>query len=342
MRYLIFLCYLILPVTAYSQKEFQLDTFRLHTDATIRGLSVVNDSIIWLSGSHGYISRSTNGGRTFEVKKINGYDSLDFRDIEAFDEKEAVVLNAGSPAYIFKTNDGGITWKLVYINKQKEIFLNGMDFWNQKKGMAFSDPLNGKMFLLRSDDGGNKWKEVSFKDCPQLQSGEAGFAASGTSIRTVGEGYAFIGTGGKAAHLFSSEDYGETWKKFSCPIIKFKETTGIFSIAFKDARTGVVIGGDYTNDTLSTDNCFLTYSSGKAWRPPIKSPAGYRSCVEYISQTTLLATGITGTDISQDGGLTWKKIKNSTGFNVVRKAKRGTKVFFAGNNGAVGFLEPKK
>lgn len=326
---------------SFAQKEFRLDTFNLNINAGFRGLSVVNDSVIWISGSNGYVGKSIDGGTKFELKKIPGYDTLDFRDIEAFDDKTAIVMNAGSPAYFLKTVDGGITWKVVYKNADKKIFFDGMDFWNAKKGLAFSDPINGKLVLIKTEDGGNKWKEVPFKDCPQVQEGEAGFAASGTSIRTVGDGYAFIGTGGKAAHLFISENYGETWKKISCPIIKFKETTGIFSVAFKDMRTGVIVGGDYMADTLQKDNCFLTYSSGKAWRSPITAPAGYRSCVEYVSETNLITTGSTGTELSHDGGQTWKKF-SSIGFYVVRKAKRGNKIFLTGANGLMGAVEVKK
>jgi photosystem II stability/assembly factor-like uncharacterized protein len=326
--------------TIIAQKEFQIDTFNLESKSNIRGLSVVNNDIIWVSGNNGFVEQSIDGGKKWSVKKIPHADSTDFRDIEGLDEKTAIVMNAGSPAVFYKTTDGGVNWKVVYQNDDKKIFFDGMDFWDDKKGLAFSDPIDGKLFILETNDGGKSWKEIPAKDCPQMQDGEAGFAASGTSIRTTGEGFAYIGTGGKAAHFFSSEDYGKTWKKFSCPIIKFKKTTGIFSIAFKDSRTGIVVGGDYALDTLSKDNCYLTFSGGKNWKLPFKPPIGYHSCVEYITQTHVIATGTAGTDISYDGGQTWDKL--SYNFNVVRKAKRGNKVFLAGNDGRIGVLNIKK
>ena len=213
-----------------------------------------------------------------------------------------------------------------------------MDFWDTKRGIAFSDPVEGKLFLIETNNGGAKWNKIPFRDCPQMQDGEAGFAASGTSIRTVGDGYAYIGTGGRSAHVFSSDNYGRTWKKFPCPILKGKESTGVFSLAFRDGRTGIIIGGDYNSDTLSKDNCFITYNAGKSWKPPLQSPSGYRSCIEYITSTLLIATGTTGTDLSRDGGNTWKNI-SSVGFNVVRKSKKGGKVFFAGNHGLIGMVK---
>ncbi|HKR03280.1 MAG TPA: oxidoreductase [Bacteroidia bacterium] len=324
----------------FAQKEFQIDTFRLESNSNLRGLSVVNNDVIWVSGNNGFVALSTDGGKKWSVKKIPDADTSDFRDIEGFDDKTAIVMNSGTPTVFLKTTDGGLNWKVSYKNDDKKIFFNGMDFWDEKRGIAFSDPIDGKLFLIATNDGGKSWKEIPYKDCPQVQEGEAGFAASGTSIRVTGEGYAYIGTGGKAAHLFSSDDFGRTWKKFSCPIIKFKETTGIFSIAFKDLRTGVVVGGDYASDTLSKDNCYLTFSGGKNWKLPFKSPTGYHSCVEYITQTYVIATGTAGTDISYDGGQTWNKLNHN--FNVVRKAKRGTKVFLAGHKGTMGVLEYKK
>lgn len=334
----IFLSGFVLIVNySFAQKEFQIDTFNLDVNSDFRGLSVVNDDVIWISGSNGYVGKSFDGGKNWEINQIKHYEKLDFRDIEAFDNKTAIVINAGSPAFILKTFDGGFSWKVVYANISKEIFFNGMDFWDDKKGIAFSDPIEGKLFLIETNNGGNVWKRIPYQDCPQVQDSEAGFAASGTSIRVTGDGYAFIGTGGKAAHLFTSENYGRTWKKFACPILKFKESTGIFSVAFRDGRTGMVIGGDYKSDSLSKDNFFLTFNGGKSWKPPVVAPSGYRSCVEYITQTHLVATGPSGTDISHDGGQTWKKISNA-GFNVARKAKKGNKVFLAGAKGLVGVL----
>jgi len=340
-KIILFVCLLFSCKGLLAQKEFQIDTFNLPERSGIRGLSVVKNDIIWVSGSNGFVALSMNGGKSWEIKPIPSYEKYDFRDIEAFDDKIAIVMNSGNPSVFLKTTDGGLNWKLAYKNEDKKIFFNGMDFWDEKRGIAFSDPVDGKLFLIATNDGGKSWKEVPFKDCPQVQEGEAGFAASGTSIRVTGDGYAYIGTGGKAAHLFSSDDYGKTWKKFSCPIIKFKESTGIFSIAFKDLRTGVVVGGDYNADTLSKDNCYLTFSGGKSWKAPFKSPAGYHSCVEYVTQTYLVATGTSGTDFSYDGGQTWNKLTN-TGFNVARKSKKGTKVFLAGNNGIMGVLDYKK
>ena len=338
MRFFSFLILIFICKFSFAQKEFQIDTFSLQVNSSFRGLSVVNDDVIWISGSNGYVGISTDGGNRFYINQIIGFEKFDFRDIEAFSDKDAIVMSAGSPAVFLKTKDGGASWKITYSNNTKEIFFDGMDFWDDKKGIAFSDPIDKRLFIIKTEDGGKSWKEIPFGNSPLMQDGEAGFAASGTSIRVTGDGYAFIGTGGKAAHLFTSDDFGKTWKKFSCPMIKFKESTGVFSLAFRDGRTGMVAGGDYAADTLSKDNFFLTFNGGRSWKSPFKVPLGFRSCVEYITQTWLIATGSSGTDISYDGGQTWKKL-SVIGFNVVRRAKKGKIVFLAGNKGLIGVLK---
>jgi photosystem II stability/assembly factor-like uncharacterized protein len=329
---------LLLPTLASAQKEYVLDTLRMASRVHFRGLSVVNDRVIWICGNGGFVCRSEDGGQTFDTMRVAGFETSDFRDIEAFDDRTAVVMAAGAPAVILRTADGGRKWKTVFRDDRPEVFLNGMDFWDDKRGLAFSDPVDRKLLLLATANGGASWKEMPYRDRPQVQDGENGFAASGTSLRAVGEGHAFIGTGGRAAHVFTSADYGKTWSKKPCPVRKGK-TAGIFSLAFKDARTGVIIGGDYENDTASAANCLLTYNGGANWKPPLVSPRGYRSCVEYINQTTLVATGPTGTDYSRDGGNTWKPV-SSAGFNVVRKARKGQRIFLAGGDGLVGIITP--
>ena len=117
------------------------------TKTTIRGLSVVTDNIIWVSGSNGTVGRSNNGGKTWNWMTVKGFEKNDFRDIEAFDAATAVIMSVAEPAYILKTNDGGETWKVVYENKTKGMFLDAMEFWNEQAGIVIGDPIDGKFFI---------------------------------------------------------------------------------------------------------------------------------------------------------------------------------------------------
>src|SRR6266513_2088987 len=73
------------------------------TKSSIRGLSVVNDNVAWVSGNNGTIGKTTNGGKTWKWITVKGFEKNDFRDIEAFDAATAIIISVGEPAYILKT-----------------------------------------------------------------------------------------------------------------------------------------------------------------------------------------------------------------------------------------------
>ncbi len=307
-----------LPFWATAQK-YQLKPLFTDAKTSMRGLSVVNKNVIWVSGSRGTIGKSIDGGKTWQWIQPKGYEKLDFRDIQAFDHQKAIVVNAGSPAYILSTVDGGKTWRENYKNIDSAAFFNGMDFWDGQNGMVFGDPMNHKMQLLRTDDGGLTWKNISEQLKKPMQVGEAGFAASGTSIKTAGNGKVWIATGGVVSNIYHSANYGKSWKVFKCPILQGESSTGVFSIDFFDENNGVAVGGNYLNDKDNQNNVLLTHNGGKKWKKPDQPVSGYRSGVVFVTKDFLVATGTSGTDISTDGGKRWQNISNLS-FNAVKTA----------------------
>ncbi len=302
------------------------------TKTSLRGLSVVNDNVVWVSGSGGTVGRSNNGGKNWNWFTVKGFEKTEFRDIEAFDASTAIIMGIAEPAYILKTTDGGETWKVVYENKTKGMFLDAMDFVGEKYGMVVGDPINNKVFLAETYDGGETWKEYDGKLV--ADSGEAFFAASGTNIRLFPNKEFFLASGGLRSRLFTNNE------SFTLPIIQGKETTGANSVAvytkpnLKSSNQMIVVGGDFNADTSSFKSCYYTNDGGKSWKAPDVPPHGYRSCVEYLSQKDLLACGLNGVDYSSNGGKKWNWISKES-FNVCRIAKLGTTIYLAGNNGKV-------
>lgn len=332
MKYLI--CYIFfLPFIGLAQ-SYKLIPLTTGTNTSIRGMSVVSDEIAWVSGSNGYIGKTVDGGTTWQWTQPAGYEKLDFRDIEAFDGLKAIIVNAGSPAYVLLTLDGGKTWTERYKNLDSAIFLDGMDFWDKKNGIIFGDPILNKMQLLRTQDGGQSWSNISENVKLEMAVGEAGFAASGTTIRTLPGGQTWIATGGAVARIYFSDNYGNTWKRFDCPILQGESSTGTFSMAFYNKKKGVVVGGNYLKDKEHLNNLLLTADGGKNWKRPLKSVNGYRSGVTYLNSSVLIATGVSGTDVSPDGGLNWYAISDA-GFNVVQKGKKSKLVLLGGNKGNI-------
>ena len=324
----IFFLFIIICANVHAQ---QIKILNTGTKTSIRGLSAVNDKIIWVSGSNGMIGKSIDSGNTWKWIQVKSFEKTDFRDIEAFDENIAVIMGVDTPAYILRTIDGGETWKLVYENKTKGMFLDAMEFWNEQSGIVIGDPINGKFFIARTFNGGNTWQNIPGNKYPLADSGEACFAASGTNVRKFGNDAACFVTGGLHSRLFIKD------KIIELPIIQGKETTGANSIAIKNKKTFIVVGGDFNTPGSIYKNCVISNDEGNTWTYPLTPPYGYRSCVEYIDKKQWITCGINGVDISNDDGQTWKWISKE-GFNVCRKAKKGKAVFFAGGKGNIGKL----
>lgn len=328
------LAFLLLSICLSAQTITLLNDNKL---VSLRGLSAVTNDIVWVSGNKGTVGRSTDGGRTWEWITVKGFETRDFRDIEAFNETTAVIIAVAEPAVILRTTDGGKNWDVVYENKNPGMFLDAMDFIDERHGTVIGDPIGGKMFLASTNDGGLTWKDADPKDLPAVDDGEACFASSGTNIRLLANfKYVFI-SGGRKSRVF----YNETPNVI--PITQGLESTGGNSIAVrqdKNSNSGrwIVVGGDFASDTTRARNCFISIDQGKTWISPTVPPFGYRSCVEFITEKDIITCGTKGVDISTDDGITWKNI-SPTGFHVCRKAKKGTTVFLAGGNGRIGKLE---
>jgi photosystem II stability/assembly factor-like uncharacterized protein len=304
---------------------------------SFRGLSVVNDRLIWVSGSKGTVGKSIDGGKTWNWITVKGYEKRDFRDIEAFDAKTAVIMAIAEPAEILRTTDGGKTWKQAFYDSAQGMFLDAMDFWNVRTGIVLGDPVNGKFFIARTFDGGVSWHQIPYNELPAADSGEACFAASGTNIRKLDRQSACFVSGGLRSRLFLRD------QPMELPIIHGKGTTGANSVAVLENRKLkggihlIVVGGDFSRDSSRENNCFLTNDGGKSWIAPSTSPNGYRSCVEYINQTKLICCGTSGVDVSEDSGMNWRLISKLS-FHVCQKAKNGKSVFLAGNDGRIARL----
>ena len=298
--------------------------------SSMRGLSVVDDKTIWVSGSGGMVGRSVDSGNTWKWMPVKGFEKTEFRDIQAFDEKTAVIMAVDAPAYILRTIDGGENWQTVYENKTKGMFLDAMEFWNEESGIVIGDPIDNKIFIARTFDGGKNWRDIPDHYKPLADSGEACFASSGTNIRALTKSEAVFITGGLSSHVFIRD------KKINMPMIQGKKSTGANSIAVKNKKTLIVVGGDFATKDSTTLNCAITTNGGKTWTVPSIPPHGYRSCIEYLGKSAWITCGINGVDITVDDGKIFNWISRD-GFNVCLKAKKGNAVFFAGN-GKIGKL----
>jgi len=310
----------------------------------LRGASAVSREVAWASGASGTFLRTTDGGRTWRAGHVPDADSLDFRDVDAFDADTAFLLSIGDgdKSRIYKTTDGGLHWTLQFQNRRPEAFFDCMAFWDRSRGVAVSDPVGGRFLVITTNDGGRTWSEVDAARMPAARPGEGAFAASGTCVAVAGTSDVWFGTGGpEGARVFRSTDGGRSWDASEAPLAKGK-TAGVFSLTFWDALHGVAVGGDYTKERDATGSAALTDDGGRTWRPVgDRRPGGYRSCVALIRGArgpSLVAVGPSGSDYSSDGGRTWSAF-GAGGFHALSVA-RGRRVAWAvGEGGRVARLD---
>ena len=299
---------------------------------SLRGLSVVNDQIIWVSGTGGTVGLSTDSGESWKWIQVPRNEKTDFRDIEAFSDLEAVIMGITEPAVILRTTDGGKNWTTSLEDSAKSVFLDAMDF-SGNEAVLVGDPDSGKIYLAMSSDRGKSW-EKSASDLEDAASGEAFFASSGSNIRFIpGEGFVLV-SGGKKSSLYLSGG------KYPLDLNQGEQTTGANSIAINpaDPNQAFVVGGDFSHDTARYGNSLRIQFHPFFQTTPLTPPHGYRSCVEYLNKIEMICCGTSGVDFSNDGGIHWTLISGRS-FHVCRKSKAGKSVFLAGSKGTIALLQ---
>lgn len=321
------------------QPEVIFIPLETNTDASLRGLYVVDENMVWASGSGGTVLVSVNGGENWKVNKVPGAEKNDFRSIHAWDDRRAMVFGVEGPEFGYKTEDGGNTWEVVFRDTTPGLFFNSLKFADENNGLAVSDPVEGKFFVIRTEDGGKTWEKV--EDIPEVEKGEANFAASNTCIEYLPSGKAWIASGGNAARIFYSEDFGKSWDVAKTPMIRGMASSGIFSVSFQNDREGIVVGGIYDDPEVNANIAAYTSNGGKTWLPSGSMPKGYRSCVQQVSDGEnflSFAIGKTGCDFSVDGGVNWQFL-SETGFYTYRSIPGEPGGFAAGANGEIAKVE---
>lgn len=279
-------------------------------DTNLRGLSVTTSKtapVVWTSGSNGVILRSVDRGRSWVRIHVAGGEALDFRSIQAFDANTAYVASSGEgeKSRIYKTTDGGLNWSLQLTDKRAAFFLDALVCSGIERCVALSDPVDGKFVTAVTTDG-EHWTGLPDDQMPAALKDEGAFAASGTclSLGATRDELYFV-TGGPAARVFHSTNFGKTWSVTRTPIASGNASSGIFSIAVKGANV-VIVGGDYKDPKRTEGVSAYSRDGGKTWTLAAQQPRGYRSAVAAIDAKTFVAAGPTGEDISVDAGAHWK------------------------------------
>ena len=298
----------LLPLGVQAQWQPQA----VATTTEFRSVHAVDSMTVWAGGRGGVFAHTRDGGHVWQTDTVPGATDLFFIGVHAASADTAVLLGTGfstSTARIYRTTDGGRTWSERYRDDREGIFLDGVAFWDDGRGLAFGDPLDGAFVVLITSDGGATWEQLPGSRLPPPLAGEAAFAASGQAIVTGAGGRAWFGTGGGAsARVYRTTDHGRTWQVAETPLAA-GTSTGVFGLAFRDSLNGVAVGGNHEQRNQLTQNVIRTRDGGVTWTVQGASlPPGVRYGVTYVPGVaipTIVAVGPSGSGYSYDEGITW-------------------------------------
>ncbi|PVW14703.1 WD40/YVTN/BNR-like repeat-containing protein [Marixanthomonas spongiae] len=301
---------------------------------SIRAIKPLNENRVWFAANKGIVGLIDH--KQPKLATIKYEDSLlHFRSIATTDAA-VFVLSIASPAVLYKIDfDGNEATNIheVYTETGKGVFYDSMKFWNNNEGIAMGDPVDGCLSILLTRNGGDTWQKIPCENLPEVEKGEAAFAASNSNI-SVYKNNVWIATGGKQARIFHSKNKGKDWEVYDTPIIQGKAMTGIYSVDFFDAKTGIVFGGDWNQKDFNEGNKAITTDGGKTWRLLSNGEGpGYRSSVKFVPGTKgndLVAVGSPGLSYSNDRGETWEEL-STEGFYAIEFLNDSI-AFASGNN----------
>ena len=327
------------------------------TTSGLIAVSAVNSQVVWASGRFGTFTRTTDGGKTWHAGGVPGAEALQFRDVQAVNDQVAYLLSigTGTDARIYKTEDGGATWTLQFQNQNPDAFYDCFAFWTPTSGLAQSDAVNGQFPVIRTRDGVN-WENIGDR-LPMAQPGEASFASSGTCVATQGERRAWIVTGGaEKARVLATTDGGNTWAAYNTPIVQGTPSSGIFSIAFRDAQHGIIGGGELDPTLPNDPRVARSSDGGQTWQVTASQPdMGTIYGLAYAQNIgvgpaanngkagdggpvagprTVVVTGPGGAAWSPDEGDSWNLLSGVTGYWAVTFANQKTG-WFVGPSGTI-------
>jgi photosystem II stability/assembly factor-like uncharacterized protein len=315
-----------------------------NTSADLRGIHAVDGNVAWASGTNGTVLRTVDGGANWQVCAVPpDAEKLDFRGVQAFDAKTAIVMSSGKGdlSRLYKTTDGCKTWKLVFKNPDKDGFWDAM-LLNRfdRDGYILGDPVDGQFAVWETADKGASWSKVLGQSL-DAEKDEGAFAASNSALM-LHETFAvgFVTGGPRGARVSLMQDDGK-FRFTKLPLGNGGASAGGFSVEARDWRSWVVVGGDYTKPNDPSGTSALTSDGAKTWSAAETMPHGYRSAVAYdAAAKTWITVGPNGTDISTDDGKNWRALQPDVARGEAADADRNWNAlslpFVVGPKGRIG------
>ena len=129
------------------------------------------ESTLWVARDSGMVSRSTDGGRSWEHHRVMERD-IGVVGLYAFDENRAIVGTGGSQSlvntgegFLLRTTDGGSSWEHLLYGVDSRF--GNIHFWNDLEGIVVSQGAQDSADVWLTSDGGDTWvKQVEREHSP--------------------------------------------------------------------------------------------------------------------------------------------------------------------------------
>jgi len=325
----IFLAAAMLAIAGAASAEVRITPQDSGAKVRLRGISAVNADVAWASGREGTVLRTVDGGKHWQVIKVPDASELDFRDVEGFDAKSAVVLSIGpgEASRVYHTEDGGETWQLTLQNRDPRAFFDCMAFEGER-GWMLGDPVESHFQVHVTENSGRDWKLLA--DGPKAEEGEAAFAASGTCLARTRDAVV-IGSGGSAPRLHVLRDGSAHWQSFDSGMGRRKAEAGVFSVA-PVGKDAFVVGGDFKAEQAP--------GNAAVWRAGSVlhriAPRGYRSGAACLDNTSFFCIAVGPGGVDAWNVASWNRVSD-IGYDAIDLA--GNIGWASGDAGRIARIE---
>ena len=245
----------------------------------------------WVAGDAGFVSRTIDGGLTWQKQSVNTIAAIN--DIY-FRNKDIGYLLAGNS--IFQTDDGGQVWRETRKYSASDFGeatpeLYSVRFSGKKRGWVVGSISHNDVvvdsLVVYTDDGGKSWQRQRVPTKEELIHVDFADEKRGW----------IVGVHGTILH---TDDGGDTWAEQQS-----KTRVTLYHVEFRNERIGWAVGERAT--------ILRTADGGISWSP-VEIPArATLLSVQFPDENFGWIVGRGGTILrSDDGGKTWIQQETNT------------------------------
>lgn len=244
------------------------------TSQIITDISFINKNEGIICGSFGFIAKTSNGGRSWDV--LNSGINHSFLNAFMLDSKTLYMARIG----IYKSSNSGSSFSPLGVLADYSNSIFGICFFNENEGVVIKGNL-----ILKTRNGGSTW-DIQYDRAEninkmQFTSKTVGYVAGGRSYDSNTKG-----------EIHKTTDGGESWQQIHIT------DSNISAIYFLNSERGFYVN---YNDEL-----FRTVDGGKIWRKLSTVESGALSICFTGEKIGYLSTYSGKILKTIDGGISWQ------------------------------------